>query len=139
MELELLRTYLPQGTNGVLRVNGIFCCYTIELPWQNNKPNASCIPEDSYYLDKRYSNRFKAHLQVMDVPGRKLILIHPANDALTELKGCIAPVSALTGPGRGTASKEALKNLRTLVYAALDKDDFVRLTIKAIQLPNPIT
>lgn len=138
MELELSRTYLPRGTNGILRVNGIPCCYTIELPWLNNKSNVSCIPEGRYQLEKRYSDRFKAHLQVLHVPGRKLILIHPANNALTELKGCIAPVSTLTGQGRGDASKEALRKLRTLVYAAIDKGDFVWLNIKAMQLPMPI-
>jgi hypothetical protein len=42
-------------------------------------------------------------LQILNVPGRKYILIHPANEVLRELKGCIAPVR-LTGAGKGICS-----------------------------------
>ena len=66
----------------------------------------------------------------MDVKDRDCILIHPANDALHELKGCIAPVSFLTGPGKGIGSRVALKKLTALVYAALDQSKPVFLTIK---------
>jgi hypothetical protein len=34
--------------------------------------------------------------------------LHAANDALKEIKGCIAPVSFLTGEGKGMKSREAL-------------------------------
>jgi hypothetical protein len=34
-------------------------------------------------------------LEVIDVKNRKLILFHPANNALKELNGCIAPVTKL--------------------------------------------
>ena len=70
------------------------------------------------------------HLQLLNVPKRNFILIHPANDALNELKGCIAPVSFLTGPGKGIGSRVALKKLTDLVYAALDQSKPVFLTIK---------
>ena len=101
MELEILRMYHEKGTNGILRVNGRMQCYTIELPWKDNKRNQSCIPEGRYLLERRFSERFMAHILVKDVPNRSLILIHPANDAAKELKGCIAPVTALTGNGKG--------------------------------------
>jgi hypothetical protein len=45
MELDLLRTYYPKGTNGSLLVNGVGLCHTIELPWKNNEQGVSCIPE----------------------------------------------------------------------------------------------
>jgi hypothetical protein len=64
------------------------------------------------------------------VKDRDYILIHPANDALHELKGCIAPVSFLTGPGKGTGSRAALKKLTALVFAVLDQRKPVFLTIK---------
>ena len=32
------------------------------------------------------------HLQIMNVSQSSFILIQPANDAIRELKGCIAPV-----------------------------------------------
>ena len=67
----------------------------------------------------------------MNVPGRKGILIHPANNALQELKGCIAPVSLITGAGRGARSRLALETLTHLVYGALDRRDPVFLNIKS--------
>jgi Family of unknown function (DUF5675) len=38
--------------------------------------------------------KFGRHLQVMNVSGREYILIHPANEALRELKGCIDSASS---------------------------------------------
>lgn len=131
MELQLTRIYHPKGTNGLLRLNGELFCYTIELPWDNNKRNKSCIPEGRYRIEKRYSDHFKAHMLVAGVPERSLILIHPANDAAMELRGCIAPVKSLTGQGTGTESREPFHKLRSRVYAALEKNDEVWLTIQA--------
>ena len=130
MELELLRTYYPTGTNGKILLQGTLISYDIELPWKDNHAQVSCIPEGRYELEKRWSPKFLRHLQLMDVKDRDYILIHPANDALHELKGCIAPVSFLTGPGKGTGSRVALKKLTALVFAALDQSKPVFLTIK---------
>jgi len=110
-ELVLERTCYPGGTNGVLYLNSSIQCYTIELPWLNNKPQHSCIPEGRYRLKKRYSIKHKVHLELEGVRGRSLILIHPANNALKELKGCIAPVTRITGEGRGTGSRAAFTKL----------------------------
>jgi hypothetical protein len=129
MELVLIRTYHTNGTNGTLTINNSFQCYTIELPWVNNLPRRSCIPEGRYELKKRYSPKFKDHLLVQGVPGRSLVLLHPANDALTELKGCIAPVSSLDGAGKGSQSRKAFKKLLQLVYKALELET-VYLTIQ---------
>src|ERR1700749_1092871 len=102
MNITILRSYFATGTNGRLFINGVFQYYTIELPWLNNKPQASCIPEGSYLLEKRWSQKHGNHLLVTCVKDRALILIHAANDALHELKGCIAPVSSLLSiPGHG--------------------------------------
>ncbi|HZZ74739.1 MAG TPA: DUF5675 family protein, partial [Puia sp.] len=132
MELELIRTYYWSGTNGKILFQGRFIVYTIELPWQNNHARVSCIPEGRYELKKRWSPRFLRHLQVMNVVRRDYILFHAANDALRELKGCIAPVSSLTGAGKGLRSRTALQALTGLVYGALDQHDPVFITIKSI-------
>jgi hypothetical protein len=129
MELVIFRTYHADGTNGALYSNSSFQCYTIELPWVNNLPRLSCIPEGRYELKKRYSPKFKDHLLVKGVPGRSLVLLHPANDALKELKGCIAPVSSLDGAGKGSDSRKAFKKLLQLVYVALENET-VYLTIQ---------
>ncbi|RQP16376.1 MAG: hypothetical protein EAS52_12010, partial [Parapedobacter sp.] len=92
--------------------------------------NISCIPEGTYPLSKRYSKRFGWHVLVEDVPQRSGILFHPANDAQNELRGCIAPVSQLTGIGRGTNSRVAFEKLRRRIYALLDQGQQVLLQIE---------
>ena len=131
MELILERNYLPRGTNGKLYLKGqnIPFCYTIELPWQQNAPQHSCIPEGTYTVVLRSSEKFKTHLHILDVPGREWILIHPANDALTELRGCIAPVSVHTGEGSGTLSRRAFEKLMNKVMGAFNKPEPLLLTI----------
>lgn len=66
----------------------------------------------------------------MDVPGRDLILIHPANDAKLELLGCIAPVTAHTGIGKGSASRKALEKLKALTKKAFEQNEEVILKIQ---------
>jgi hypothetical protein len=117
MELEIIRTYHTEGTNGALYVNGRLQCYTIELPWLDNQHQVSCIPEGRYELIKRYSKKFGPHFLVTGVHDRSDILVHPANDALKELKGCIAPVTILTGAGKGNESRLALEGLNLILFA----------------------
>jgi Family of unknown function (DUF5675) len=131
MELVIVRTYLPDGTNGDIFLNGKRVCYSIELPWKENKAQVSCIPEGKYALTKRYSARFGHHLLVRNVPGRKWILLHPANNAHQELKGCIAPVSFLTGQGKGGQSKKALTALLKMIYPVSDRNNPVFLILQS--------
>jgi hypothetical protein len=131
MILFLTRTYFPDGTNGTLVYEGKFICHTIELPWKQNETKVSCIPEGEYFIEKRYSKKFGWHLEVLDVKNRSFILFHPANNALQELKGCIAPVTKLSGPGLGLMSRKAFNRLRNLVYARLDKKESVALIVQS--------
>jgi hypothetical protein len=131
MKLELIRTYYPKGTNGKILYEGRLMMYSIELPWKNNLAGISCIPEGNYELVKRWSPKFGRHLQVLNVSGRSCILIHPANEALRELKGCIAPVCLITSAGKGLRSRMALKTLTHLVYGVLDRHKQVFITIKS--------
>jgi hypothetical protein len=130
MELELIRAYDPDGTNGDLRCGGKIICFTIELPWLGNQRNISCIPEGRYELKKRFVQKFGLHLLVVDVPNRSWILIHPANDAKTQLKGCIAPVTNLIAPGKGSRSRLSNEKLKALVLEALEHKERVYLKIK---------
>ena len=139
MELTLIRTYSPLGTNGNLFNGAQLVCCTIELPWNGNSPQISCIPEGRYGLQERYSKKFSRHLLVKQVPGRSYILIHPANDALKELRGCIAPVTNHTGPGRGTQSRIAMSKLQKLFYESIGRNEPVYLTIKSNPTYTPIS
>jgi Family of unknown function (DUF5675) len=131
MVLELSRTYFPDGTNGKLECEGKLICYTIELPWKNNETKVSCIPEGKFLIKKRYSKKFQWHFEVLDVKNRNLILFHPANNALLELNGCIAPVTKLSGPGLGLMSRKAFAKLKDLVYKALDRKENVELIVES--------
>ena len=130
MILFLTRTYFPDGTNGTLMCEGKLICKTIELPWKHNQKRVSCIPEGRYFIRKRYSPKFQWHLEVVDVPNRNYILFHPANNALHELNGCIAPVTQLSGPGLGLLSRKAFDKLKSLVYQALDCKESVELIVE---------
>ena len=131
MILVLTRTYFPEGTNGKLECDGKLICNTIELPWRNNEKRVSCIPEGEYFIEKRYSVKFKWHLHVLDVPERSFILFHSANDAQKELNGCIAPVTKLSGPGLGLLSRQAFDKLRELVFKALENKESVLLLVQS--------
>lgn len=131
MEILIHRTYFEEGTNSALFLNGLFMGFAIELPWLNNKQVISCIREGEYKLKARYSAKFGHHLHVLDVMDRGLILLHPANDAMRELQGCIAPVTQLTGIGKGTHSKQLLQKLVSLCYQAFDRNEHVQLIIKS--------
>jgi len=135
MVLVLNRTYFPEGTQGALEWDGTLVCYIIELPWLENQRRISCIPEGEYVLQKRFSPKFKWHIHLQNVPGRDFILIHPANDAKKELLGCIAAVTIQTGIGKGSGSRIALEKLTKLVYAAIGRDEEVKIRIQS----NPST
>ena len=131
MQFILERDYFGDGTNGDLFFQKALLCHTIELPWHDNEPAISCIPEGTYPLIKRYSEKFGWHLALKNVPRRDDILIHPANDALTELQGCIAPVSKLTDPGKGIQSRVAFEQLKAIVYEASARKEPIFITIQS--------
>ena len=71
------------------------------------------------------------HIEIIGVENRSFILFHPANNALQELNGCIAPVTKLSGPGLGLMSRKAFEKLKTLVYKAIDAAESVELIVKS--------
>jgi hypothetical protein len=75
-----------QGTEGILLAPG-FSCYTLELPWRENKSNISCIPIGQYNCEIRKSPRMGNKYWVKKVPKREYILIHSGNYAGDVNKG----------------------------------------------------
>lgn len=64
-----------------------------ELPWKNNLPNVSCIPEGDWDLLCLFSPKHQKNLwHVMGVPGRNAIELHSANFAGDVSKGKISQV-----------------------------------------------
>lgn len=63
-------------------------CYSLELPWKDNKRNISCIPKGTYKCTLYNSTKFGKVYKVLDVHGRTGILIHVGNYN-SQIKGCI--------------------------------------------------
>jgi hypothetical protein len=61
---------------------------TLELADLNNQPRISCIPKGVYTCVYRYSDKFKKHFHVKDVPNRQWILINSGN-FYSDIAGCI--------------------------------------------------
>lgn len=130
-DMVIERTYFPGGTNGSLSYRGEEICKTIELPWLDNKPFVSCIPEGNYTPLLRETQKYGRHLWITGIPTRIGVLMHPANNAQVELKGCIAPVKVTTGEGKGIYSKMAMKKLMKVLYKDLLHGKPVNLIIKS--------
>lgn len=131
MELVLTRVYKRGGTNGTLTLNGHFVCFTLELPWKENQRNISCIPEGKYELKARFSAELQNHLEVLDVYNRNRILIHPATNAIKELRGGIVPVKQLTGIGEGIYSRLALEKLLSIFHQTMEGNEKITININS--------
>ena len=96
LELDLIRLTQDQSgpQRGILMVEGEPVFTTLELPWLENRPNISCIPEGEYECRKalnRLTNsghKIPETFEVMRVKGRGGILFHVGNTA-RDTRGCI--------------------------------------------------
>ena len=93
MKLQVVRTQFgTDATNGLLFVNGLFECYTLEDQYQAVKVlHESCVPEGTYDIKfrtvggfhEKYKKRYGADhygmLHLQDVPNFTYILIHAGN------------------------------------------------------------
>ena len=93
MKLQVVRTQFGKdATNGLLFVNGVFECYTLEDQYQAVKVmHETCIPEGTYNIKfrtvgsfserykKKYGNAHYGMLHLQDVPNFTYILIHAGN------------------------------------------------------------
>lgn len=73
----------------------VYNCETLEPAWENNQRNISCIPQGTYKVKKRHSQRFKHHFHITDVEGRDWILVHAGNFR-KDTRGCVLVGSQLT-------------------------------------------
>lgn len=60
---------------------------SLELPWRENRPMSSSIPEGTYQCVIKTSPKFGEVYELKDVPGRAGVLIHAGNAAGDESKG----------------------------------------------------
>ena len=130
MVIELQRLYRDGWTDGEMLINGILVCRSIELRWANNERNISCVPEGVYPVAIIQHPKFGECLQINGVKGRSGILVHVANDAQKELRGCIAPVFSLSGNGKGLHSRLALNYIIENLKISGEKDHFIEIKNK---------
>ena len=101
--LERFCDHPELGCFSELYINGEFIYYTVEQPWNDNKPFKSCVPVGDYDLipfsSGRYGRTYALSNPELDVVvnmseaskgQRYACLIHAANWA-SQLQGCIAP------------------------------------------------
>ena len=103
------------GTLGILTIDD-WSCFTLELPWRDNKPQISCIPEGAYGVVPWNSLKWPNSYHVSNVQGRSAILTHTGNLAgdvseglKTHVHGCI-----LVGKRHGWLRKQ-----RAILYSAI--------------------
>jgi len=130
MVIELQRLYRDTWTDGLIFIKGILLCRSIELRWANNERNISCVPEGVYPVAIIQHPKFGECLQINGVKGRTGILVHVANDAQKELRGCIAPVFSLTGNGKGQHSRLALNYIIENLKNSGEEEHFIDIKSK---------
>lgn len=84
--------YTPMGVFGRLRVHGkTGRWYTVERPWEDNRPFVSCIPEGEYEVELGTFAKGGgyADYELIDVPDRSAIELHVGN-TMRDVVGCIA-------------------------------------------------
>ena len=128
-----------EGTFGAILFDGGFALHTLELPWEGNAVNISCIPCGTYNCKVEESPRFGESYHLQDVPGRTHIIFHKGNwagrrsreELLSDVRGCI-----LLGHDRGTiqgqkAVRESAKAIDDM-YAYLKGEPFELLVMSRI-------
>ena len=88
LEIIRLEEDKQYGTFGMLLINKKVFCATLELPYNDNKRNVSCIPYGFYTCEKTHSAKFGTVFEIMDVPNIDNILFHAGN-TINDIEGCI--------------------------------------------------
>ena len=72
----------------------MYRCKSIELPYNGNRKNVSCIPEGEYWVIRHKRDDGTEVFLLLDVPGREAIEIHIGNyvaGGKIDTRGCILP------------------------------------------------
>ena len=156
MKLDVIRTQFGQdATNGLLFVNGVFECYTLEDQYQAVKVmHETCIPEGEYEIKfrkvggfhakytKRYGSMHHGMLWLQDVPGFEYILIHTGNTD-SHTSGCLLIGATQQDLDKGIAgfvggSGEAYKKLYPKIASKLLAGEKVTIKYSKINLDSEV-
>ena len=137
MRLELLRVVLtPRCTVGVLRVDGVHHCFTLEDTVRApgiKVMKQTAIPAGTYRVEITHSPRFGVEMPlVMNVPGFEGIRIHSGNTK-DDTEGCllVGRHVLLTGTAeyQVTESRAAYVDLFAVLDAARRRAEAAELVI----------
>ena len=153
MKLNVIRhQFGKDATNGLLFIDGVFECYTLEDEVREVKVmHETCIPEGEYEIKlraeggfhSRYLKRYgadwhKGMLWLQDVPNFTWILIHTLNDS-TQTSGCLGVGSSqqdldLDSKGKILQSRDAYQRMYPKVRDALLNGEKVTIEYSNINL-----
>ena len=90
MQLTVTRRWFSgASTVGILSVDGVFQCYTLEPRADQSNGKPYCIPLGSYKIALSWSRKFQTIMpHVLDVPGFTEIEIHWGNYP-RDTEGCL--------------------------------------------------
>jgi Family of unknown function (DUF5675) len=131
MNAILNRKYTDSETQGRLIVMNdidlLFTCYTLELPWLNNKHDVSCIPKGTYQVEKYNSPNKGMVFLLQDVLDRLSIEIHSGNFT-SDTHGCIL-VGSLFEDINNDGNLDVIESRKTLDRLLGILPDNFKLTI----------
>ena len=95
----------------------VFECFTLELEWDDNMKNISCIPKGIYFAAKEIDDERGWVLRFLEVEGRSGILVHKGNFHF-DILGCI-----LVGNKKHDLNKDGLIDVvnSTMTMGALSR------------------
>ena len=125
IEIEILRQLRGSDfTQGILMIDGVYFCHTLEPRWRNIKQEgkvkgSTAIPAGTYMVDFAVSQKFKRRMPyLMDVPGFQGVMMHVGNTS-KDTEGCILvgrPYVITGNPIEGTIASSA-----KTFYALMEK------------------
>jgi len=149
MILELMRfSDNGESTKGLLFIDGVFECYTLEDEFRNIKvAGETRIPEGKYEikfrnedtpLTKSYQARysfFTRHIEITGVPNFGNVYIHIGNTA-NDTDGCVLVGDSVNnnrlGIGNIGSSRQAFERMYKKVWKELSQGNKVTIDIKKI-------
>jgi len=77
-----------EGTFGVLKLNEIPFCVTLEPPDRQNERSISQIPPSQYYVERHNSPKYGKTWRIVEIHRRSGVLFHAGN-VVDHTRGCI--------------------------------------------------
>jgi hypothetical protein len=152
MKLDVVRTQFGKdATNGMLFIDGVFECYTLEDEMRDVKVyGETAIPEGTYPVEfrkeggfhQRYSARYKnAHygmLEIKNIPNFKWVLFHSGNTDENSA-GCVLVGDTqqdldVSKDGFIGSSRNAYKKMYDKIAVPMVNGEKVTVTISKINL-----